>query len=140
MIQEEYKIPLICVTLGSEGSRAYYKDKRVCAEPFLQEKTIETTGAGDTFTGCMLNFILEKGLDDLTDEDLKDMLTFANAGAALITTRRGALKVMPEKEEIIQEILTSKTMRMEVERPCGGLYVCFGVDIVLLEIYGDRWN
>ena len=109
MIQEEYKIPLICVTLGSEGSRAYYKDKRVCAEPFLQEKTIETTGAGDTFTGCMLNFILEKGLDDLTDEDLKDMLTFANAGAALITTRRGALKVMPEKEEIIQEILTSKT-------------------------------
>lgn len=81
MIQEEYKIPLICVTLGSEGSRAYYKDKRVCAEPFLQEKTIETTGAGDTFTGCMLNFILEKGLDDLTDEDLKDMLTFANAGA-----------------------------------------------------------
>ena len=104
MLREEYNIPFICVTLGKEGSRAYYKDKRVCAAPFLQEKTIETTGAGDTFTGCMLNYILEKGLDGLTEEGLKEMLTFANAGAALITTRRGALKVMPEKEEIIQEM------------------------------------
>ncbi len=104
MLREEYNIPFICVTLGKEGSRAYYKDKRVCAAPFLQEKTIETTGAGDTFTGCMLNYILEKGLDGLTEEGLKEMLTFANAGAALITTRRGALKVMPEKEEIIKEM------------------------------------
>ena len=70
------------------------------ASPFLQENTIETTGAGDTFTGCMLNTILEKGLDQLTEEDLAQMLRFANAGASLITTKRGALKVMPEKEEI----------------------------------------
>ena len=48
----------------------------------------------------MLNFVLEKGLDDLTESDLAEMLIFANAGASLITTRRGALKVMPEKEEI----------------------------------------
>ena len=104
VLQEKYKIPLVCVTLGKNGSRAYYKGMRVCAEPFLQETTIETTGAGDTFTGCMLSFILEKDLDDLTEEDLKEMLTFANAGAALITTRRGALKVMPKKTEILKLI------------------------------------
>lgn len=28
------------------------------------------------------------------------MLDFANAGAALITTRKGALRVMPERSEI----------------------------------------
>lgn len=100
ILQENYKIPLICVTLGKDGSRAYYKGKRVAAKPFLQDTTIETTGAGDTFTGCMLNFVLEKGLDDLTESDLVEMLIFANAGASLITTRRGALKVMPEKVEI----------------------------------------
>lgn len=100
ILQENYKIPLICVTLGKDGSRAYYKGKRVFAKPFLQDATIETTGAGDTFTGCMLNFVLEKGLDDLTESDLAEMLIFANVGASLITTRRGALKVMPEKEEI----------------------------------------
>ena len=100
ILQKNYKIPLICATLGKDGSCAYYKGKRVAAKPFLQDTTIETTGAGDTFTGCMLNFVLEKGLDDLTESDLAEMLIFANAGASLITTRRGALKVMPEKEEI----------------------------------------
>lgn len=108
MLQEKYQIPLVCVTLGKDGSRAYYKGMRVCSEPFLQENTIETTGAGDTFTGCMLNAVLEKGLDRLTEKDIKEMLTFANAGAALITTKRGALKVMPEKEEI--EALLSGNM------------------------------
>ena len=103
-IQNMYKIPLVCVTLGREGSRAYYKGKRVCGTPFLQQATIETTGAGDTFTGCILNFILETGLGYLTEENLQEMLTFANAGASLITTRRGALKVMPEKDEIIEQI------------------------------------
>lgn len=99
-LQEKYQIPLVCVTLGKNGSRAYYKGMAAAADPFLQENTIETTGAGDTFTGCMLNTVLEKGLDRLTQEDIRQMLRFANAGAALITTKRGALRVMPDKEEI----------------------------------------
>ena len=100
LIRERYQIPLILVSMGKEGSRAYYNEMMVEVKSFLQKNTIETTGAGDTFTGCMLNFVLEKGLDDLTESDLAEMLIFANAGASLITTRRGALKVMPEKEEI----------------------------------------
>lgn len=100
MLREQFDIPLICVTLGREGSRAFYKDMIVEATPFVREDTIETTGAGDTFEACTLNYILEHGLEDLTEENLKEMLTFANAGASIITTRKGALKVMPEKEEI----------------------------------------
>ena len=100
LLQQKYQIPLVCVTLGKDGSRAYYKGLTIKAEPFLQKNTIETTGAGDTFTGCMLNTVLDKGLDNLTGEDIGGMLRFANAGAALITTKRGALRVMPEKEEI----------------------------------------
>ena len=67
---------------------------------FVQENTIETTGAGDTFFGSSLHFVLEKGLDDLKEQDLKEMLTFANAAASIITTKKGALKVMPSKEEV----------------------------------------
>ena len=100
MLREQFDIPLICVTLGREGSRAFYRDMIVEAAPFVREDTIETTGAGDTFEACTLNYILEHGLEDLTEENLKEMLTFANAGASIITTRKGALKVMPEKEEI----------------------------------------
>ena len=37
---------------------------------------------------------------ELTEQQLKDMLTFANAAASIITTRKGALRVMPYLEEI----------------------------------------
>ena len=88
------------VTMGKDGSRAYYKGRRVECAPFLQEHTIETTGAGDTFCASILNYVLEHGLEDLSDENLMEMLTFANAGASLITTRKGALRVMPTREEV----------------------------------------
>ncbi|MCD8370320.1 MAG: carbohydrate kinase [Clostridiales bacterium] len=100
MLIEKYQIPLICITLGKEGSRAYYKGLRVDAPGFIQKNTIETTGAGDTFCGCMLNSVLEYGLDNLTEEKLKELLLFANAAASVITTRKGALRVMPTREEI----------------------------------------
>ena len=100
MLIEKYNIPFVCVTLGKDGSRAYYKGMRVEVSGFVQENTIETTGAGDTFCGCMLNYILQHGLEDLTEENLKELLTFANAAASLITTRKGALAVMPSKEEV----------------------------------------
>ena len=86
--------------MGKEGSRAYYKGMIVESAPFLQENTIETTGAGDTFCACVLHYICEHGLSDLTKENLKEMLVFANAAASLITTRKGALRVMPRKEEV----------------------------------------
>ena len=101
ILRETYQIPLILVTLGKEGSRAYYKDWMVEAAPFIQENTIETTGAGDTFCASILDYVLEHGLEDLSQDQLKEMLTFANAAASLITTRKGALRVMPSKEEVL---------------------------------------
>lgn len=100
MIREKYNIPLVLITMGKDGSRAYYKDLRVESAPFLQENTIETTGAGDTFCASSLNYVLEHGLDDLTEENLYELLTFANAAASLITTRKGALRVMSTREEV----------------------------------------
>ncbi len=66
----------------------------------MNENTIETTGAGDTFGACVLDFVLEHGLDDLSVGDLRSMLVFANAAASVVTTRRGALRVMPTREEV----------------------------------------
>ena len=88
------------LSLGRDGSRAYYKDLRVEVKPFLQDSTIETTGAGDTFGGCCLHHVLKYGLDNLDEEKLTEMLTFANAAASIVTTRKGALRVMPEVEEV----------------------------------------
>ena len=74
---------------------------------------METTGAGDTFGACVLHYVLEHfegdafsgmpgpdGLFQFTPEQMKEMLLFANAAASIITTRKGALKVMPSEEEV----------------------------------------
>ena len=103
-ILENYQIPLILVSMGKQGSRAYYKNQMVEVPAILQKNTIETTGAGDTFDACVLDYILKHGLENLSEQNLKEMLTFANAAASIVTTRKGALCVMPSKEEV-EEIL-----------------------------------
>ncbi|MDC7286192.1 carbohydrate kinase [Blautia schinkii] len=104
LIREKYNIPLVLITMGKDGSRAYYKDLRVESAPFLQDNTIETTGAGDTFCASALNYVLEHGLEGLTEENLMELLTFANAAASLITTRKGALRVMPSRQDVLDFI------------------------------------
>ena len=99
-IREQYNIPLICATMGKKGSRAYYRGIKVECSPFLNKDTVETTGAGDTFMACVLNGVLEYGLDELDEKRLYEILRFANGASSIITTRKGALKVMPEKETV----------------------------------------
>ena len=61
---------------------AFHQDRQVFCRPFLQKETIETTGAGDTFGACVLNYVLEHGIEDLKEEQLYEMLEFANAAAS----------------------------------------------------------
>ncbi len=99
-LMERYEnIRLIFITLGGDGSCAYSRNAKAKA-PVYDVKTVEKTGAGDTFFGCALNFVLEHDIDSLDESKLTELLRFANAGASLITTRKGALKVMPDMQEI----------------------------------------
>ena len=97
-------IRLLNVTAGAEGSYSYYQDERVFVPGFRLGGTIETTGAGDTFCACVLNFVLENGIDGLNRRALTEMLRFANAAAYLVTTKKGAIRSMPERMQI-REIL-----------------------------------
>ncbi len=102
MLLEQYPdIKVMNVTMGKEGSISFHEGKEVFQAPFLQENTIETTGAGDTFGACALNYVLEHGITGLTEENLQEMLRFANGASSLITTKKGALRVMPEAEEVL---------------------------------------
>ncbi len=98
-------IKLLLLTLGKDGSVVVTDSVKAFAPAFIQKGTIETTGAGDTFCGCMLSGILKamkegKTIEDLNEGNLKEMLIFSNAAASIITTRKGALRVMPSLEEI----------------------------------------
>lgn len=94
-------IQILNVTAGAEGSYSLYQDQWIFVPGFCLGGTIETTGAGDTFCASVLNYVLENGLEDLSAEHLKQMLQFANAAAYLVTTRKGAICSMPEKEQVL---------------------------------------
>ena len=93
-------IKLLDVTAGAHGSIAYYGDKRAYEPGCTRGGVIETTGAGDTFCACVLNYVLENGLDELSEAQLHQMLRFANHAAYLVTTKKGAIRSMPERETV----------------------------------------
>lgn len=103
-LQDNFDIKLICLTLGKDGSRAYYNGTKVEVAGFYQENVVDTTGAGDTFCGSVLSYICDYGLEGLSEENLIEMITFANAAASLVTTKKGAIKSMPETSEVLKLI------------------------------------
>lgn len=92
-------LKFIALSMGPDGSRIYLDGKRVEKAAYLQEGTIETTGAGDTFCANMLSGILDYGLD-MDEETMMKVLKQANAAASLVTTKKGALRVMPTLDEV----------------------------------------
>ena len=100
-LQKEYpNIRVLNVTAGADGSYSFYEDQRVFVPSFRLGGTIETTGAGDTFCACVLNYVLENGIDKLSAKQLTEMLRFANAAAYLVTTKKGAIRSMPERDQV----------------------------------------
>ena len=102
LMEKNPNIQVLNVTAGPDGSYCYYGAERMFVPSFLLGGTIETTGAGDTFCACVLNYVLENGISVLTKQQLTDMLRFANAAAYLVTTKKGAILSMPEKEQVLE--------------------------------------
>ena len=101
ILQERYpNIRLLNVTAGGDGSHSYYGGYRAFEPACKLGGVIETTGAGDTFCACVLNYVLEHGLDGLTEGNLHEMLRFANTAAYIVTTRKGAIRSMPDPEAV----------------------------------------
>lgn len=102
ILHENYpNIKVLNITAGADGSYSFYGDAEPVFMPsFKLGGTIEATGAGDTFCASVLNFVLENGIACLTAEDRKNMLRFANAAAYIVTTRKGAIRSMPERSEV----------------------------------------
>ncbi len=104
ILREKFPVKLFQVTAGADGSYAFYKDLTVYKPSFKLGGTIETTGAGDTFCGSILHGLLDRDIDSLTKDDLEQMLTFANAAAYLVTTKKGAIRSMPEMDDVYKVI------------------------------------
>lgn len=101
MLAAEYGIPAILVTLGSKGCFFKYGDLTGIM-PAYSVKTIDTTGAGDAFLGAFLYKVVKRGciLDNMTMDEIRSMVDFANAAGSLATTAMGAIPAMPSFEAI----------------------------------------
>ncbi len=84
----------IVVTLGSEGSRWYDVPKGTETHiPAIPVTPVDTTGAGDTFTGYLVAG-LDRGMP------MMQSLTLATQAAALMVTRHGTADVIPDLKDI----------------------------------------
>lgn len=101
ILSEKYNINLVFVTMGSKGSMFRFGNITGLKEAYNNLNTIDTTGAGDTFCGCVLYKLLERGgFNSLKKEYLLETLDFANAAASIVTTRKGVINSMPTLEQI----------------------------------------
>ena len=93
-------IRVLNATAGGDGSLSVWSGGSVFVPAFHLGGTIETTGAGDTFCACVLDYVLAHGAEGLGESERREMLRFANAAAYLVTTRKGAIRSMPERAQV----------------------------------------
>ena len=84
---ERFPEAAIVLTLGSDGSVYLDKQNRVCQSAF-RVKTVDTTAAGDTFTGFFIGGILKKF-------SVGDAMEMASKAAAIAVSRAGAAPSIP---------------------------------------------
>lgn len=89
---------LICVTLGSKGSKAFYDGNEISVGSISVEP-VDTTGAGDAFWGCALRFV-DLAIRKKRKLSVETVLKYANICGALNTTGVGAIDYLPDMTKI----------------------------------------
>ena len=94
-------VRFVAVTLGPNGSYYSYSGGAAFQDTY-DTTVIDTTGSGDTFMAAILAGILstEKDIDEIPNEQMYDIVDFANAAGALCATQTGSMMSMPYENEI----------------------------------------
>lgn len=102
-ILEHYGVKLVFVTCGADG--CFFKNAQAEGRvPSLSGiKVIDTTGAGDIFGGSAVWKLLQLGKapEKLTQQELREIVTFACTSAGLSTTKPGGISSVPEYSAVL---------------------------------------
>ena len=93
-------VSLVFVTKGGGGASAYTKEIEAWQPAERNTHVVDTTGAGDSFIGTILYQLLGRGICDLSEKELNEMLYRANRAAACVVSREGAIPAMPTRKEV----------------------------------------
>ena len=105
-ILRECGVKLVFVTCGAEG--CYFKNPlaqgRVAS--LADIKVVDTTGAGDIFGGSAVWKLLELGKapEELSERELREIVSFACTAAGLSTTKSGGISSVPEYDEVLKRM------------------------------------
>lgn len=94
MFREKLPDSKAVLTLGSEGA-VYFDSKVEIRQPIFKTEVIDTTAAGDTFTGFFLAGLL-KGFD------ISETLKIASKAASIAVSRAGAVNSIPMLNEVME--------------------------------------
>lgn len=101
-IMSQYGTKLVFVTCGADG--CYFRNRNACGKvPTLRGvKVIDTTGAGDIFGGSAMAMLLRSGKrpEDLNEQELRGIVTFACAAASLSAEKSGGISSVPAYEDV----------------------------------------
>ena len=103
MLMNHFSVQLLLITLGSRGSMGFTRHNTRLRHEGFPVKTVDTTAAGDSFTGGLLAELARtaKDVGDLSDEELEASIRFANAVGALTTAKKGSISVLPSRQEVL---------------------------------------
>ncbi len=103
---KEYGASLVYATLGPKGCHAAAKNAAVTVSSPRGIHVVDTTGAGDIFGGSAMSRFLKTGKkpEELTEEDLKSIVTFACTAASLSTQQHGGISSVPEEKDVLEKI------------------------------------
>lgn len=98
-------VSAVFITLGAEGALLKTKKFQIKVKG-KSCNIVDTTGAGDCFWGSILYKLTQrdKKLYDLTEEEGRELLEFANGAAGICVERRGAIPAMPQLGEVLEKI------------------------------------
>jgi ribokinase len=85
-------IPQVIITLGSQGV-IFNNGDQIVHKPALEVQVVDTTAAGDSFTGA-LAVALSEG------KDIDTAIDFSNIVGALTVTQKGAQTSLPTRDDI----------------------------------------
>lgn len=99
-LRKKYPASKIVITLGSDGVK-YFDGEKVYTHGIYNVQAVDTTAAGDTFTGYFLNGVLE-------EMEPMDILSMASKASAIAVSRPGAADSVPTKDEVLSSTLRLK--------------------------------
>lgn len=97
ILHQKYPELSVVLTLGKDGSICYSKDQ-VIRQEAMKVEAVDTTAAGDTFTGYFLASVME-------ERELAACMERATIASGISVTREGAAPSIPSSDEVYRAIL-----------------------------------